>query len=75
METLDVSGIALEVHRAGKGRPLVYLHAEQFAGRTGPFLELLSQERTVIAPRVKGLTIMQNSLYNGWRFEDIWLDR
>jgi peptide/nickel transport system substrate-binding protein len=24
---------------------------------------------------VKGLTIMQNSLYNGWRFEDIWLDR
>lgn len=26
-------------------------------------------------PRVKGLTIMQNSLYNGWRFEDIWLER
>ena len=26
-------------------------------------------------PRVKGLTVMQNSLYNGWRFEDIWLDR
>lgn len=26
-------------------------------------------------PRVRGLTIMQNSLYNGWRFEDIWLER
>jgi peptide/nickel transport system substrate-binding protein len=26
-------------------------------------------------PRVKGLTIMSNSLYNGWRFEDVWLDR
>ena len=26
-------------------------------------------------PRLKGLTIMQNSLYNGWRFEDLWLDR
>ncbi len=26
-------------------------------------------------PRVKGLTVMQNSLYNGWRFEDVWLDR
>ncbi|MDX2157262.1 MAG: ABC transporter substrate-binding protein [Hyphomicrobiaceae bacterium] len=26
-------------------------------------------------PRVKGLTVMQNSLYNGWRFEDIWLAR
>jgi peptide/nickel transport system substrate-binding protein len=26
-------------------------------------------------PRVKGLTIMRNSLYNGWRFEDAWLDK
>jgi peptide/nickel transport system substrate-binding protein len=26
-------------------------------------------------PQVKGLTIMVNSIYNGWRFEDIWLDR
>jgi len=25
-------------------------------------------------PRVKGLTIMVNSLFNGWRFEDVWLD-
>ena len=26
-------------------------------------------------PDVKGLTILANSLYNGWRFEDLWLDR
>jgi len=26
-------------------------------------------------PQVKGLTIMVNSIYNGWRFEDVWLDR
>jgi peptide/nickel transport system substrate-binding protein len=26
-------------------------------------------------PRVKGLTIMSNSIYNGWRFEDVWLDK
>jgi peptide/nickel transport system substrate-binding protein len=26
-------------------------------------------------PEVKGLTIMVNSLYNGWRMEDVWLDR
>ncbi len=26
-------------------------------------------------PQVKGLTTMVNSLYNGWRFEDVWLDR
>ncbi|HEX4892144.1 MAG TPA: ABC transporter substrate-binding protein [Hyphomicrobiaceae bacterium] len=24
-------------------------------------------------PRLQGFTVMQNSLYNGWRFEDIWL--
>jgi peptide/nickel transport system substrate-binding protein len=26
-------------------------------------------------PFVKGLTIMSNSIYNGWRMEDVWLDR
>jgi peptide/nickel transport system substrate-binding protein len=26
-------------------------------------------------PAVKGLTIMVNGIYNGWRFEDTWLDR
>jgi peptide/nickel transport system substrate-binding protein len=26
-------------------------------------------------PQVKGLTIMVNSQYNGWRMEDVWLDR
>jgi peptide/nickel transport system substrate-binding protein len=25
--------------------------------------------------QVKGLTIMVNSLFNGWRFEDVWLAR
>jgi len=24
---------------------------------------------------VKGLTIMVKSIYNGWRFEDVWLDK
>jgi peptide/nickel transport system substrate-binding protein len=26
-------------------------------------------------PQVKGLTIMVNSIYNGARYEDVWLDR
>ena len=26
-------------------------------------------------PSVKGLTVMTNSIYNGWRMEEIWLDR
>jgi peptide/nickel transport system substrate-binding protein len=26
-------------------------------------------------PEVKNMTIMENSIYNGWRMEDVWLDR
>jgi peptide/nickel transport system substrate-binding protein len=26
-------------------------------------------------PELKGLTIQANSIYNGWRFEDLWLDK
>jgi peptide/nickel transport system substrate-binding protein len=26
-------------------------------------------------PQVKGLTIMVNSMFNGWRMEDVWLDK
>ncbi len=26
-------------------------------------------------PQVKNLTLMTNSIYNGWRFEDVWLDK
>ena len=26
-------------------------------------------------PEVKNVTIMVNSIYNGWRMEDVWLDR
>jgi peptide/nickel transport system substrate-binding protein len=30
---------------------------------------------TCMQPRLKGLTVMVNSQYNGWRMEDVWLDR
>jgi hypothetical protein len=26
-------------------------------------------------PQVKGMTMMVNNIYNGFRFEDLWLDR
>jgi peptide/nickel transport system substrate-binding protein len=26
-------------------------------------------------PRMKGLVLQVNSIYNGWRFEDVWLDK
>jgi peptide/nickel transport system substrate-binding protein len=30
---------------------------------------------TCCQPELKGLTIMVNIIYNGWRMEDEWLDR
>jgi len=30
---------------------------------------------TCTQPQVKGLTLMVNSIYNGWRMEDVWLDK
>jgi peptide/nickel transport system substrate-binding protein len=26
-------------------------------------------------PRVHGITIAKNTIYNHWRFEDVWLDQ
>ena len=26
-------------------------------------------------PKVKGFVLQVNSIYNGWRFEDVWLDK
>jgi peptide/nickel transport system substrate-binding protein len=33
------------------------------------------RKATCLRPEVKGLTIMVNSSYNGWRMEDVWLDK
>ncbi len=30
---------------------------------------------TCWAPQVKGVVLQVNSIYNGWRFEDVWLDK
>jgi peptide/nickel transport system substrate-binding protein len=30
---------------------------------------------TCMQPRVKALTMMVNSIFNGWRLEDTWLER
>ena len=34
-----------------------------------------AREPTCWQPSVKGLTIMTNSPFNGWRMEDVWLER
>jgi peptide/nickel transport system substrate-binding protein len=42
---------------------------------TGAAPALARKAGGVLQPQVKGLTLMVNSLFNGWRFEDVWLDR
>lgn len=54
METVDVRGVPVEVHRAGSGPPLLYLHAEQYVGQVRPHLDMLARTWTVIAPRHPG---------------------
>jgi peptide/nickel transport system substrate-binding protein len=34
-----------------------------------------SVANTCWSPKLKGLVLQDNSIYNGWRFEDVWLDR
>ena len=40
-----------------------------------PSDHLLQPQRHLRQPYVKGLTIMVNSIFNGWRMEDVWLDK
>jgi peptide/nickel transport system substrate-binding protein len=34
-----------------------------------------ARSTTCMQPRVRGFVNMVNSFYNGFRFEDVWLDR
>jgi peptide/nickel transport system substrate-binding protein len=33
------------------------------------------RQGTCWQPEVKGLALMENSIFNSWRMEDVWLDR
>ena len=60
--TSSAPGIAWEIDRkltAEAVRPMIYYL------RGG----------TCWRPEVKNITIMVNSIFNGWRMEDAWLDR
>ena len=30
---------------------------------------------TCLRPRIKGISLMVNSIFNSWRMEDVWLDK
>jgi hypothetical protein len=44
-------------------------------GRRRPPIIYHLRPATCSQPEVKRLTMMTNSQYNGWHFEDVWLDK
>jgi hypothetical protein len=45
------------------------------ADRNGDVCGHGARRATCWQPRVEGLTLMVNSLFNGWRMEDVWLEK
>ena len=60
---------------AEKRRKLVWEVERRLAEDASRPVLLYSRFATCMQPRLKGLTTMTNSRFNGWRMEDVWLDR
>jgi peptide/nickel transport system substrate-binding protein len=58
-----------------KRKELVWEIESKLAGDGARPIIYYSRTATCWWPQVKGVTIMSNSIYNGWRFEDVWLDK
>ena len=59
----------------GKRRQLVWEVERKLAEELVRPVIFFTRAATCRQPRVKNLTLMVNSLFNGWRFEDVWLDQ
>jgi peptide/nickel transport system substrate-binding protein len=57
-----------------KRRQLVWEIERRLADDSVRPVIFYARQATCRQPRVKGLTLMVNSIYNGSRFEDLWLD-
>jgi peptide/nickel transport system substrate-binding protein len=58
-----------------KRRRLVWEIERQLAEDGARPIIFYPRGATCRQPYVKGLTIMVNGIYNGWRMEDVWLDK
>jgi peptide/nickel transport system substrate-binding protein len=63
-----------EADPARRKNVLLQIERTLMADNARPIL-FYTRRATCRQPYVKGLTIMANSLYNGWRMEDVWLDK
>ena len=59
----------------GRRKQLVWAIERKLAEEGARPIIFYSRGGTCWQPYIKGLTIMVNSIYNGWRMEDVWLDR
>src|SRR6266853_1578752 len=60
---------------AEKRRQVVWQVERRLAEDASRPVLLYSRFATCMQPRLKGLTTMTNSRFNGWRMEDVWLDK
>jgi peptide/nickel transport system substrate-binding protein len=58
-----------------KRRKLVWEIERKLASDLARPVIFYTRYATCWQPRVQGLTLMVNSLFNGWRMEDVWLDQ
>ncbi len=60
---------------AEKRRQVVWQVERRLAEDASRPVLLYSRFATCMQPQLKGLVTMTNSRFNGWRMEDVWLDR
>src|SRR5690242_3948969 len=65
---------AVDRTRSGQAQEARLGDRQQVAAVVRP-IEFYLRKATCWRPEVKGLNVMVNSSYNGWRFEDVWLDK
>jgi peptide/nickel transport system substrate-binding protein len=58
-----------------KRRRLVWEVERRLAQDVSRSVLLYSQFATCMQPRLEGPTTITNSRFNGWRMEDVWLDK
>jgi peptide/nickel transport system substrate-binding protein len=59
----------------GKRRQLVWEVERRLAEERVRPVIFFNRVATCRQPQVKGVTVMVNGQWNGWRFEDVWLDK
>ncbi|MBV9201010.1 MAG: peptide ABC transporter substrate-binding protein, partial [Alphaproteobacteria bacterium] len=58
-----------------KRKQLVWQIEQKLAEDDARPIIFYNRDGTCRQPHVKGLTLMVNSIFNGWRMEDVWLDK